>query len=401
MVVGATAGDFDPAVQTDTFAAQSASMDEAYRRGELSEEDYDAAIDAIEQDEEERLAAQMGQYSFGKNNKSAAENGVHQRGIANLTEQEQQDGLALTRFINEVVSMIDFSKRSKRKMKIGVVSQNHANHINRLMQTINPEFSAEGYEMWIDGTGAGHIESRHGAQGKADHSMATVEAKMLIPWVVQNANASSFIIDDSGRIKLSNRFYNSDGSRPPEIRLEKSLNGDTVYVSECVPDSTNKRIWITSAYIKKGSNGQMLNMEGETSLQPTPEATFDGNATTDIVPKPSPYVKNNKKTVATVDSSSTANELRKDDSATDAIRHSFSDTRTEQRKAGAGGSGQAAAEGAAICEAGQEQSAQEPCQSVGRFQIRGPEPSAGSCGRDRPGISADRHRGGGKAGRAV
>lgn len=63
-MVGATAGVFDPVVQTDTFAAQSASVDEAYRRGELSEEDYDAAMDAMEQDEEERLAAQMRQYSI-------------------------------------------------------------------------------------------------------------------------------------------------------------------------------------------------------------------------------------------------------------------------------------------------------------------------------------------------
>ena len=51
-------------------------------------------------------------------------------------------------------------------------------------------------------------------------------------------------------------------------------------ISECVPDSANKRIWITSAYInKKGSKGQLLNIEDESSLQPTPEASFDSNAT--------------------------------------------------------------------------------------------------------------------------
>ena len=39
-------------------------------------------------------------------------------------------------------------------------------------------------------------------------------------------------------------------------------------------------IWITSAYInKKGSKGQLLNIEDTSSPQPTPEASFDSNAT--------------------------------------------------------------------------------------------------------------------------
>ena len=40
---------------------------EAYARGELSDEDYDSAMDALEQSEEERLASEMEQYSFGGN----------------------------------------------------------------------------------------------------------------------------------------------------------------------------------------------------------------------------------------------------------------------------------------------------------------------------------------------
>ena len=65
--------------------------------------------------------------------------------------------------------------------------------------------------------------------------------------------------------------------------LKKQLDQDTVCMSECIPDSVAKRIWITSAYIKKGNNGQKLNMEEKSSLQPTPEAEFDGTATTSII----------------------------------------------------------------------------------------------------------------------
>ena len=78
--------------------------------------------------------------------------------------------------------------------------------------------------------------------------------------------------------------YN-DGTKAPEIGLEKSISNGTVYVSECVPDSSNKVIWITSAYINKnGSKGQLLNMEESSPPQPTSEASFDGNATTTSIP---------------------------------------------------------------------------------------------------------------------
>ena len=47
-----------------------------------------------------------------------------------------------------------------------MLSKEHAEAINRLMRTIDPNLSAEGYELWIDGTGARHIEIRHGKKEK-------------------------------------------------------------------------------------------------------------------------------------------------------------------------------------------------------------------------------------------
>ena len=68
-------------------------------------------------------------------------------------------------------------------------------------------------------------------------------------------------------------------------------------MSECVPDSVNKRIWITSAYIQKGNSGQLLNIEEESSPQPTPEASFDSTATTSIVADTNKTVNTAKETL--------------------------------------------------------------------------------------------------------
>ena len=180
--------------------------------------------------------------------------------------------------------MVDESKKNKRKKRIGVLSNSHVKIINNLIHKINPDFSAEGYELWIDGISAQHIEQRHGKNGEADNTMASREEKALIPWAAQNAETSDFVRESNGNIRYSSRFFNNDNSRAPEIRLTKKTDEGTVFVSECVPDSTNKRIWITSAYTNKnGSKGQLLNIEDKSSPQPTPEASFDSNATKVII----------------------------------------------------------------------------------------------------------------------
>ena len=115
--------------------------------------------------------------------------------------------------------MSDKAVQSKRKMRIGKLSKNHADLLEGIMRTIVPEFSADGYELWIDGTGASHIEYRHGIKGKQDRSMASKEAKMMITWASENADSCDFLHDKKGNIKKSGRFLNADGSRPPEIEM--------------------------------------------------------------------------------------------------------------------------------------------------------------------------------------
>ena len=203
-----------------------------------------------------------------------------------MSEEYQDKGNEIADFIDGVNNMIDETKKSKRKKKIGVLSDSHVKIINNIVRELYPEFSAEGYELWIDGTGAQHIERRHGQNGEADSTMASREEKSLIPWAAQNAESGGFIRESDGSVRHSTRFFNKDGSRAPEIRLEKKTSDGVVFISECVPDSVNKRIWITSAYRnKKSSKGQLLNIEDTSSPQPTPEASFDSNATKTIIHK--------------------------------------------------------------------------------------------------------------------
>ena len=94
-------------------------------------------------------------------------------------------------------------------------------------------------------------------------------------------DSGELIRNTDGTLDLSKRYFNADGSKAPQIRMEKQIDGDTVYVSECVPDSVNKRIYITSAYIKKGSTDQLLNIVPTNGTpQPTSETSFDGSTTT-------------------------------------------------------------------------------------------------------------------------
>ena len=167
------------------------------------------------------------------------------------------------------------------------------------MRTINKNFSADGYELWIDGTGAEHIINRHGEKGQHDSSMASRENKELISQVTNFPDGGELIRDDSGNLKLSNRFFNEDGTKAPQIRLHKVIDGDTVYVSECVPDAKNKRIYITSAY-KKSSTNQLLNIDSTESPQPTSETSFDSSATNSSIPQPDAKINTSDKKSYTV-----------------------------------------------------------------------------------------------------
>ena len=265
---------------------------EKYRSGEYS---YMTTAELSEEVQNRRNQVVdevvSGEYKKKKYSHTVSEKSDYAAKItAEMTEEEIKSGEKVADFIDSVSMMLDQSKISKRRLKIGELSVSHRTTIEELMRTINPSFSAEGYELWIDGTGADHIVIRHGENGEADNTMASREDRELIPWATNSPDSGEFIRDESGNLKLSNRFFNTDGTKAPQIRLHKKLDGGTMYVSECVPDSKNKRIYITSAY-KNGSTNQLLNIDSVESPQPTPEATFDSSATKSSISHPDDSVK--------------------------------------------------------------------------------------------------------------
>ena len=81
-----------------------------------------------------------------------------------------------------------------------------------------------------------------------------------------------------------------------KLNFKKITPQGVIFISECVPDSLKKRIWITSAYANKnGSKGQLLNLNPKDSSNLTPEASFDGNATKDRIAQNKPKVNSKSK----------------------------------------------------------------------------------------------------------
>ena len=210
-----------------------------------------------------------------------------------ISGEDLQKGAEVADFFEDVLRMLDVSRRSKRRWRVGEITPKHARVVETLMKTLDPDFSLDGYELWIDGTAVDHIEDRHGANGEHDHSMSSREDRMMIPHVTNSPDGGEFLRHSDGSLDLSDRFYNFDKSPAPQIRLMKMVPGHIMYVSECVPDSRNKRIYITSAYKTKvkSSTNQLLSMDSNKSPQPTPEAIFDGSATSNpIISQPPPNV---------------------------------------------------------------------------------------------------------------
>ncbi len=268
------------------FVDKGGYMGGWYRQGV----DVNQEVMAVSEDIKAGKSSLDVDYGMSKSVKEKVEQRYKKQAKKKMTEEEKMSGKKIADFIDSVSLMLDQSKISKRKLKIGELSDAHKKTVEDLMQTLNSNFSAEGYELWIDGTGADHINIRHGENGEQDNSMASREDRELIPWATNSPDGGEFIREENGELKLSTRFFNADGSKAPQIRLHKMVDGETMYVSECVPDSKNKRIYITSAY-KKSSTNQLLNIDSVESPQPTPEATFDSSATDGIIHQEKPIVK--------------------------------------------------------------------------------------------------------------
>lgn len=105
--------------------------------------------------------------------------------------------------------------------------------------------------MWIDGDGIDHINRRHGKDGKANASLSDRSDIAKIPWVANNAQFGELLRDQHGIPKRDAVYENSDQSKAYQVRVGMKIGENLFYVTECVPDSKNKRVYIKSAYKKE------------------------------------------------------------------------------------------------------------------------------------------------------
>lgn len=188
-------------------------------------------------------------------------------------------GEKILEFYDSVLDMKDREKISKRKVDLGEISDSHRALLEKtLLSELGVSMNLADYTLWIDGSGIRHIEERHGKNGSGDHSMGTEEDIRLIPWAANNATEAVVLRNSKGAVDVDSVYKNADGSPAPKIKTSTPAGDNNFYVIESVPDSVSKRIYIKSAYKRKSSSDQVLNMESDDSPQRTPKASHGNTA---------------------------------------------------------------------------------------------------------------------------
>lgn len=143
-----------------------------------------------------------------------------------------------------------------------------------------------GYKNQIKGNAIAHIDKRHGANGKANSTMANIEDFGRINYVIENADDAKLLTRkdvDADTWKLSAEYRNADNSYAPLIRFEKRVD-NTYYVVEAVPDSKANRLAVVSAYMEsaKKENPSLKSSDaGKPAPNVTPEADLEISGSSD------------------------------------------------------------------------------------------------------------------------
>lgn len=159
--------------------------------------------------------------------------------------------------IADYVKKVENKNQGKQKfVEVTKVNKPNSNKINELTGV-----DTTGYTVKLRGqTLKQHIAPRHGANGKADKSMADINDLSRMGYIIDNADRIDYVYDKNGRPKVSREYTNKDGSRANLIMFEKKIDGH-YYVVTAVPDTKDKALQVVSSYIKKaGQTGNEKNL---------------------------------------------------------------------------------------------------------------------------------------------
>lgn len=181
-------------------------------------------------------------------NDDPADHTPREQAVIEAYKQSADD--ALKAFITRVRSLTNSDYRNKIRTTIATKTRRAAEAAQRLTGVDTSESSTI-----MKGNAVGHVDKRHGANGKADHSMANLDDFSRIGFVLDNfTHAEVLTLDnvDEETAKLSREWMNSDNTPAVLVRYSMPVNG-IYYVVEAVPDSNARVMAVVSAYMTKGA----------------------------------------------------------------------------------------------------------------------------------------------------
>ena len=136
-------------------------------------------------------------------------------------------------------------------------------------------FDVSGYSCKIEKDALQHIENRHGINGSHDHSLSDPKDTARMGYIVNNSDSVDWIREKDGAVKTSKKYRDKNNKPAKLVMVQKKIDG-TYCVSDVVPDSKNKTIWVTSARIQK--KHQDLD-DNNVSPKTTPENALNASDT--------------------------------------------------------------------------------------------------------------------------
>ena len=144
-------------------------------------------------------------------------------------------------------------------------------------------FDISDYKCKIEKDTLLHIEKRHGLNGKQDQSLADPKDVARMGYVINNADNVSFLKDGNGDRVVSKKYNDRNNTPCPILMISKRIDG-TYCVSQVVPDSKKKTVWVTSARIQKADVGSQVpnTVKGQQLTSETPLASSSALYNTNI-----------------------------------------------------------------------------------------------------------------------
>ncbi len=142
-------------------------------------------------------------------------------------------------------------------------------------------YDVSGYVCKIERDRLVHIENRHGINGDHDQSLSDPKDTARMGYVINNSDRITWVVDSKGNRVYDSKYNDRHNKIAPVFVMEKRIDG-TYSISQAVPDSKKKTLWITSARIEKAAVGSQV-PNADNSPQLTPETPLVSSSASDNI----------------------------------------------------------------------------------------------------------------------